>query len=223
MGVEDPWDVFVTDTFDLVGAVSIREDGWALDGFTAAVDWGVELDFLDVGVGLLVWISKLEIVGSGDGTGGTSGEERTEESLLALGEVQENFFEGATSAVVVPCVVLEEFELVEVDDLVTTFSAELLGLVENFLDVGFAAWGGVDLSVVSSQPGETFFRHVLWENSDVLATEEAGVEGTTTAEVTGGWEHTLLLLWVESTLGEHIRKHDISGTDLVGTSWEILA
>jgi hypothetical protein len=84
----------------------------------------------------------------------------------------------------VPCVVLKEFKLVEINNLITTFSAKLFGLVEHLLHVRLATLGSMNLSVVSPQPLKPFLRHILWKNRNVLATKKASIEGSTTTEVT---------------------------------------
>jgi len=135
----------------------------------------------------------------------------------------ENFIHGRSCDVVVEEWVGEFFELVEVDNFAIAVDGKLTGFVEDFLDIGLAAWCGIDFSANFFEPVETLLRHVLWKNSNGWNAKKEGVEGTATAVVAGGWPESFLGGGIKGTSDHTGNKRTIGGTDLVAASGETLA
>ena len=105
-------------------AEAVFEQGRALQGF-AGGDLAAREDLLHV-------------VAAGDRPGRTGGGGDAAELVAGAGDALEGLLHGVTGDFVMPQVVAELLELVE-DHQVLARVAQFLALVENFLDVGFAA------------------------------------------------------------------------------------
>ena len=199
--------MLVADTFDAMAAEAVLEDGRALEGFTNAE--------------LQARIELLQAVAGGHGAGGTGGEAgackavaRALDSLIEVGQ-------RVAGDIVVPQRVAHLFELVE--DHVLRIMLELVGLVEDLLDVGLAARRCDDFRTDGVQPVKALLAHLGRENGDALRAEQAGVERAAAAVVAGGGPDSLMLVDVELAGDESRSEAAERSADLMAAGGEPLA
>ena len=121
--IVDPGDVFVADALDAVVAEAVFQNGGALKGLAHRQ--------LQAGVDLL------EVVAAADGARAARGEAGAGEPVAGALDRLEDLGDGGAGDLIVPQVVAHLLKLVE--DHAVGLLPQLVGLVEDLLDVGLAA------------------------------------------------------------------------------------
>jgi len=117
---------------------------------------------------------------------------------------------------VVPEGVAEFVELVE-DHQVLARIAQFPTLVENFLDIGFAARCGDHFAGDALQPLEPFAGHLFRKNGDGSAGQKRGNIGAAPAVVAGGGPDRLGGEWIELAGDQAGCKTAVGGSHFMGT------
>ena len=134
----------------------------------------------------------------------------------------EGLLHGVPGHFVMPQVVAELLELVE-DHQVLPRVAQFLALVEDLLDVGFAARGLDRLAGDLRQPLEALARHALGQDGDGFAGQQRGIVRAAPAVIAGGGPDRLLRGRVELTGDQPRHETGERRPDLVRAGREPLA
>ena len=199
--------MLVADALDAVAAEAVLQDGGALQGLAhGQLQGGIEV---------------LQPVAGGEGAGGAGGEAGTGKVIAGALDGFKDVRQGVARHVVVPEGIAHLLELVE--DHVLGVLLELVGLVEDLLDVGLAAGGGDDLAGDGAQPLKALLAHLGGEDGHALAGQELGVEGAAPAVVAGGGPDGLVIGGVKLAGDETGGKAAEGGAHLVAAGGEPLA
>ena len=170
---------------------------------------------------LQMGILLLQQVAGGHGAGGAGGEGRGREPVPGALDGLEHIRQGPAGDVVVPQGVAHLLELVE--DHVLGIPLELVGLVEDLLDVGLAAGGGDDLGADLMEPVEPLLAHLRRQDGHAPGAQQPGVEGAAAAVVAGGGPHGLVSVHVELAGHQPGGQAPEGGAHLVAAGGEPLA
>ena len=207
LDIVDPGDVLVADAFDAVATEAVIQNGRALERFADGE--------------LHAGITFFQKVACGHRAGGAGGEAGASESLAGLLGVFKEVRQRVAGDIVVPQGVAHLGELVE--DHHGRILLEFPGLVEDFLDVTFAARGRDDLAGDGLEPVEALLGHILRQDGDGVAGKKLGVESAAAAVVTGGGPDRVMIRCVKLA-GHESRSQAAEGSaNLVAAGREPLA
>ena len=200
--------MLVADALDAVAAKAVLQQRGALE----------RLAHGELGVRILL----LEVVARAHGAGRTGGEAGAGEPVALATDGLERILDGLARDLIVPEGVAHLFKLVE-DNHVLARAAQLPRLVEDLLDVGFAAGRGDDFAGNVGKPLEAFAAHLGRQDGDGIAGKQLGVEGAAAAVVAGGGPDGLVIGRVKLT-GDQTRHETAErSADLVAAGGEPFA
>ena len=199
--------MLVADALNAVAAEAVVENGRALKRLANAE--------LHAGIAFLQKVARRHR------TGGAGGEARAGKLLPGLLDRLKEVCKGVARDIVVPQRVSHLFKLVE--DHHARVLLELPRLVEDLLDVTFAARRRNDLTGDLGEPVKALLAHLGGENGDGVDGEELRVERAAAAVVARGGPHGVMIRRVELAGDEARGEAAERSADLVAARGEPLA